>query len=112
LGKAAPSFFNCFPSFIDNFDENGAGDTAIASDACWIFGYRGLSLIKDLNDDGPATGETGDDSQWGVGYGSPSLSSTRDLGDDDADDNEEGAAACLVFGHRDTDCGNLDSSLV
>jgi hypothetical protein len=69
-------------------------------------------LIDDFSDDGPATDETGDDSRRGVGYRGPSLSSPRDLGDDEADDNEEGAAACLVFGCRDIDCGNLDSSLV
>ena len=69
-------------------------------------------MIEDFSDDGPATDETGDDSRWGVGYRGPSVSSPRDLGDDEADDNEEGAAACLVIGHRDTDYGDLDLSLV
>ena len=69
-------------------------------------------MIEDFSDDGPATDEIGDDSRLSVGYRGPSLSSPRDLDDDEADDVEEGAAACMVFGHRDTDCGNLDSSPV
>ena len=69
-------------------------------------------MIEGVSDEGPATDETGDDSWWDVVYRGPSLFSLPDLGDDEADDNEEGAAACLVFGHRHTDCGNLDSSLV
>ena len=69
-------------------------------------------MIEDFSDDEPAADVTGDDSRRSVGYRGPSLSSPRNLGDDGADENEEGAAACLVFGHRDPDSGNLDSSLV